>query len=167
MTLPTIVPVEYSGTASGITNDFLKVKCDRSGAARVFSVATSVPSGTVVTTIVGLVPFNKGLRIDVGSLKNFSAALGTSVTVSIGVVYNDNTNNTNNATLYTSASTAAAAGGELVVAASAANVNYVTTADGWLVATIGGATTGTTNNISSQFVGSYDGLGTDNSNNQS
>lgn len=162
MTLPTIVPVEYDGS----TNDFLKTKSDKSGAARTYGVSVSVPSGTTTTTIVGLIPFNKGLRIDEKSIGAFSGALGTSVTVSIGVVYNDNTNNTNNATLYASALTAAAAGGELVMVASAANLSYVTTADGWLVATIGGATTGSTGAITLQCVGSYDGLGVDNSNTQ-
>lgn len=162
MTLPTIVPVEYDGS----TNDFLKTKSDRSGAARVYSEAVSVPSGTTTTTIVGLIPFNKGFRVDEKSIGAFSGALGTSVTVSLGVVYNDNTNNTNNATLYASALTAAAAGGELVPVASAANLGYVTTADGWVVATIGGATTGSTGAINIQCVGSYDGLGVDNSNTQ-
>lgn len=162
MTLPTIVPLEYAATAT----DFLKVKSDRSGAARVYSESVSVPTGTTTTTIVGLIPFNKGLRIDEKSIGAFSGALGTSVTVSIGVVYNDNVANTNNATLYASALTAAAAGGELVMVASAANLGYVTTGDGWVVATIGGATTGTTNPLTIQCVGSYDGLGANNSNTQ-
>lgn len=162
MTLPTIVPLEYNGTAT----DFLQTKNDKSGAARDYGVSVSVPTGTVTTTIVGLIPFNKGWRINEKSIGAFSAALGTSVTIGIGVIYNDNTNNTNNATLYASALTAGAAGGELVMVASAANLSYVTTADGWLAATIGGATTGTTNAITLQCVASYDGLGVDNSNSQ-
>lgn len=162
MTTPTIFPAEYDGSS----RDFLKIKCERSGSARAYGVQVSVITGTVTTTIVGLIPFNKGFRINEKSIGAFSAALGSGVTVSIGVIYDDNTNNTNNATLYASALTAAAAGGELAMTASATNLAYVTTANGWLVATIGGATTGTTGAITLQLVGSYDGLGIDNSNNQ-
>ena len=162
MTTPNIVPIEYNATST----DYLTVKTDRSGAARVYSVQVSVPSGTVSGQIVGLVAFNKGFRIDEKSIGAFAGALGTSVTASLGVIYDDNTNNTNNQTLYASALTAAAAGGELAATASAANLSYVTTANGWVVLTTGGATTGSTGNINFQCIGSYDGLGIDNSNNQ-
>lgn len=162
MTTPSIVPAEYQANS----RDFLKTKVERSGAARVYNVQVSVPTGTIATAIVGLIPFNRGFRIDEKSLGAFSGALGTSVTASLGVIYDDNVGNTNNATLYASALTAAAAGGELATTASAANLSYVTTGDGWVAVTIGGATTASTGNITLQLVGAYDGLGIDNSNNQ-
>lgn len=151
MTLPTIVPTQFAGTSK----DFLKTKFQADGTSFVVQDAVSIPTGTVTTTIVGMVPFNANCRLDVGGTKLFSAALNTSVTLSIGVVYDDNTNNTNNATLYASALTAAAAGGELVITPSAANLNYITTANGWFVLTVGGATTGTTGSVTFQMLLDY------------
>ena len=150
MTLPTIVPLKWTGA----TTDFLKTKVDRQGVERAQRTTVSVPSGTTTTTLVGLVPFNANFAIT--GFKLWCQALGTGVTASLGVVYNDNINNTNNATLYLSASTAAAAGGELAFTASDTNVDYVTTADGWIVVTIGGATTGSTNSIHGTIFGYYD-----------
>lgn len=154
MTLPTIVPLKWTGT----TTDFLKTKVDRQGVERAQRTTVSVPSGTTTTTLVGLVPFNAGWAPT--GFRLYCDALSTSVTASVGVVYNDSTNNTNNATLFVNASTAAAAGGELVYVASATSVDYVTTGDGWLVVTIGGATTGTTGNVQGTVFGYYDGLST-------
>lgn len=162
MTLPTIFPAEYQGTI----NDFLQAKADRSGAARIYSDSVSVPTGTVTTTIVGLFPFNRGLRLNPNALDVISAALGTSVTGSLGVVYNDTVNNTSNQTLFTNASTSPAAGGSLAITQSATTLGYVTTGDGWLAFTVGGATTGSTGAVTVNAIGSYDGLGADNSNSQ-
>jgi len=140
MTLPTNVPTGFAGTSK----DFLKAKVDRSGAAFVNRGQISVPSGTVVTTTFGLIPFQAGMTLVTGATDMFSEALGTSVTVSLGVVYDDNVANTNNQTLFVSASTAAAAGGPVPLVESATNLPYVTTGNGWIVATINGATTGST-----------------------
>lgn len=162
MTTPNIVPIEYNATST----DYLKVKTDRSGAARVYGEQVTVPVGTASGTIVGLVPFTKGFRIEEKTIGAFSGALGTGVTASLGVIYDDNTNNTNNQTLYASGLTAPAAGGELVAVASAANLSYVTTAQGWLAATTGGTTSSTAAALNISLLGSYDGLGINNSNEQ-
>lgn len=154
MTLPTIVPAPFDGT----TKDFLKVKCDRSGAMRLQAQNVSVPSGTVVTTIVGLVPLRRGDRIDVGATKIYSAALGTSVTASVGIIYDDTTNNTSIPALFASGSTAVAAGGEIPLLVNAATMQNVATGDGWLAVTLAGATTGTTGVISAQVASVYDGI---------
>lgn len=151
MTLPSIVPAGFLGT----NKDFLKVKVDRSGAAFVNRGQVSVPSGTTTTTIVGLIPFMAGMTLVTGATDLFCEALGTSVTVSIGVVYDDNVANTNVQTLFTNASTAAAAGGVVPITESATNLPYVTTGNGWVVATIGGATTGSTGTIYIQALLDY------------
>lgn len=151
MTLPTIFPVGFAGTSK----DFLKAKVSRDGAAFVNRGQVSVPSGTVVTTIVGLIPFMAGMTLVTGATDLFSEALGASVTVSIGVVYDDNVANTNNQTLFTNASTAAAAGGVVPITESATNLPYITTGNGWVVATINGATTGTTGTIYIQALLDY------------
>lgn len=158
MTTPSIIPASFQGNAT----DYLKTKVERDGSARLQAQTTSVPTGTTTTTIVGLIPFNAGCRILPDGISAAVDALGTSVTMSLGVVYDDNVGNTNNATLFTSASTAAAAGGTLAVVNSATNIPYVTTGNGWLVATIGGATTGTTGNVYIQIAAAYDGLTTPN-----
>ena len=163
MTLPTIVPTQYAGT----TLDFLKVKEDRSGAARTYAGSVSVPSGTAFTTIVGLVPFNKGARFSINSNSiacgNFGAA---STTVDIGYVYSDNVTYTNDVDAWASAATAPQSGG-FVTVDEVAGISFVAAADGWIVATINTADADATAAITFNFTGSYDGLSVNNSNNQS
>lgn len=151
MTLPSAVPTGFANTSK----DFLKTKVDRSGAAFVNRGQISVPSGTVVTTTFGLVPFNAGATIVTGATDLFCEALGTSVTISIGVIYNDNVSFANNQTLFTNASTAAAAGGVVPITESATNLPYVTLGDGWIVATINGATTASTGTVYIQALMDY------------
>src|ERR1700761_4408234 len=107
MTLPTLFPVEYSGTSTGITNDFLKVKEDRSGAARIYTGQVSIPAATAALATVGLIPFNKGAQFHIDNTSVYLDDLdtGTTVTVSLGYIYDDNTNNTNNLTAWTATST--------------------------------------------------------------
>lgn len=163
MTLPTIYPTQYDGT----TNDFLKVKSDRSGAARIVSDSVSVTSGTAATTIIGLFPFNKGARVHFDNTSIYVPDIGAgSTTISIGYVYSDNTNNTNNQTAWASAATAIQSGGFVSLTAGASGLNFVATADGWVAATINTAATDATGSISFQALCSYDGLGIGNSNNQ-
>lgn len=163
MTTPSILPVEYAGTST----DFLKVKSDRSGAARIYSGSVTVPSGTAATTIIGLVPFNKGARFHLDSTSIYVPDIGAgTTTISIGYVYDDNTNNTNNQTAWASAATGIQSGGYVALTASANGLNFIATANGWVVATINTASTDASGAISFQFLGAYDGLGVDNSNNQ-
>lgn len=163
MTTPSILPVEYDGTS----RDYLKVKDDRSGASRQYRGAVTVPSGTVATTIVGLVPFNKGAAFKINSSSIYVADIGAgTTTISIGYVYDDNTNNTNNQTAWASASTAIQAGGFITMTAGTAGISFVATANGWVCATINTATTDASGAITFQIDGVYDGLGADNSNNQ-
>ncbi len=143
MTLPAIVPSGFDATVQ----DFTKTKVDRSGAERRVAGSVSVPSGTAATTIVGLVPFNKGALFAINDKSiycgNFGAA---STTVDIGIVYNDNTNNTNDVDAFASAATAPQAGG-FVTIDEFSGLNLKTTADGWLVATINTAAADATADI--------------------
>lgn len=152
MTLPSIVPTGYDGTAT----DFTKAKADHSGATRLQPFNVSIPSGTVTSTIVGLIPVRKGARLSLNGSIFVSDALGTSVTAGIGIVYNDNTNNTNNQTLWVSAATTPAAGGTFTLINTYAAASYFATDDGWIVLTTGGATTGSTGTIHGQVAISYD-----------
>jgi hypothetical protein len=162
MTTPSIVPTQYSGTST----DFLKVKEDRSGAARSYAGSVSVPSGTAFTTVVGLVPFNKGARFQIDNASvacgNFGAA---TTTVDLGYVYDDNVTYTNNVDAWASASTAPQAGGFITVD-EVDGITFVAEANGWIAVTINTANADATANITWNFTGSYDGLGVNNSNNQ-
>lgn len=150
MTTPTILPTKWQGNAQ----DYLKTKADRSGAARGQYTTVSVPSGTTTTTIVGLVPFNRGFRFLQGASQLATANLGASVTLNIGYVYNDNVTYTNDTDAFASLLTASAAG--LLVFDETIGLGWVAEGDGWIVAEIAGATTGTTGAISGQIVGEYD-----------
>lgn len=150
MTIPSILPVGYAGT----TADFLKTKVDREGSVRASYGVVSVPTGTVTTTIVGLIPFNANTRLV--DFYVYFAALGAGVTADIGYVYSDNTNNTNKSNAFIAASTTSAAGGALGGANTVDAATWTATADGWFCVVIGGATTGTTGNISYDVSTVYD-----------
>lgn len=163
MTLPTITDTQYDGTAT----DFFKVKSDRSGAARIYAGAVTVPTGTAFTSTVGLIPFNKGARFHFDSTSVYVADIGAATTtISLGYIYNDNVTYTNNQTAWASASTAIQAGGYVALTAGAAGLTFIAQSDGWVVATINTANTDATGDISFQVLGTYDGLGVDNQNNQ-
>lgn len=154
MTLPSIVPTGYAGDAS----DFAKAKADRSGALRVQPFNVSIPSTTASTTIVGLIPVKKGFRLGLGGTKIEVDDLDTStnVTMSIGIVYNDATNNTNNQTLWVASATTPQAGGVFTLINTYTASNYAATDDGWLVATVGGGATTTTGTVHGQAAFVYD-----------
>jgi hypothetical protein len=163
MTLPTVVPTQYAGTAK----DFLKVKCDRSGAARVVSGSVSVPSGTAENAYVGLVPFNKGARFVIGDKSVYAANFGAgTTTLNLGYIYNDNTTYTNDVDAWVSASTAPQSGGWLTVD-EIDGLSFVAAADGWIAAQLLTAAADATAAITFSFLEAYDGLSVNNSNNQS
>lgn len=152
---PSIVPVGYAGDYS----DFFRVKQDRSGAVRSLRGSVSIPSGTTSGIIVGLFPFLKGFHFDYASFFNV-AALGTSVTLALGYYYEDSTLTSNTAG-FLAASTTAAAGGVLtpnVVAGSQIDA----AGEGWVVALVGGATTGSTGSVTYNALFDYDISGVSN-----
>ena len=157
MTTPTILPTNRDGTYK----DYLKCKVDRSGAVREQYATVSVPSGTTVATVVGLVPFNKGFRLDYGATQLAVGALGTSVTVDIGYVYKTGSTATDDVDAFATLLTAATAGG-LLVLDEPIGLSWVAEDDGWIAVTIRGATTGTTGSIFGQVNGAYDGINVSN-----
>lgn len=167
MTLPTLFPVEYTGTSSGISNDFLKVKQDRSGSSRLYDGQISIPAATAALATVGLIPFNKGAQFHIDSTSVFldDVDTGTTVTVSLGYIYDDNTNNTNNLTAWTNTSTIGQTAG-FVPVNQLTGLTFRATANGWVVLQLLTGPTTTTGNVTYQIQGSYDGLGVDNQNNQ-
>lgn len=155
MALPTIVPTGFQGDYT----DFFQTKVERDGSVRRSSGAVSIPAATAAATIIGLVPFNAGYSLaGLGGYNFYVADLdsGTTVTVSIGVAYQNTDQGTDALTLVTSASTAAQAGGYIAPTAQATWQDYVTTGNGWLVASITAGPTTTTGSLTFNVPGVYD-----------
>lgn len=141
MTTIAIVPTGYKNDST----DFLRVKCDRSGAVRNVAGTVSVPSGTTANSYVGLVPFRKGARFVIGDKSvhcgNFG---GASTTANLGVVYADST--TDDPDAFASLSTAPQSGGFIAVD-EIEGMTLNTPTDGWLVVQVVAADADATANI--------------------
>lgn len=163
MTTPSVIPTQYGGTST----DFLKVKVDRSGAARVAAGSVSVPSGTAADAYVGLVPFNKGARFTIGDKSVYCGNFGAgSTTVNLGYVYDDNVTYTNDVDAWASLSSAPQSGGFITVDEKE-GVSFVAEANGWITVQLKAADADATADITFNFIEAYDGLGVSNFNNQS
>ncbi len=155
MALPTIVPTGFAGDYT----DFLKVKTDRGGDVRRTSGSVSIPAATAQAATVGLFPFTSGMSFaGLGGYNFYVADLdsATTVTISIGVQYQDSGQGTDVLTLVTSASTAAQAGGYIAPTAAALWQDYVTTGNGWVVASITAGPTTTTGALTFNVPFAYD-----------
>lgn len=161
MTRPTILDPQYDGTV----NDFLKVKADKSGAARLYTGSVSVPSGTAADLYVGLIPFNKGFRCTINDKSVYAGNFGAgSTTLNLGYIY-DSASLTDDVDAWASLSTAAQSGGWITVD-EIEGMTFVAEGDGWIAVQLKAAAADATAPVSFQIVGSYDGLGVDNQNNQ-
>jgi hypothetical protein len=141
MTTIAIVPTGYKNDST----DYLRVKCDRSGAVRNVAGTVSVTSGTAANSYVGLVPFRKGARFVIGDKSVHCGDFGAgTTTVNLGVVYADAT--TDVPTAFASASTAPQSGGFITINQTA-GLTIDTPVDGWLVAQVLTAAADATANI--------------------
>lgn len=129
MTTPTVVPTGYQNDY----RDFLNVKADRSGAARLSSGDVTVPTATAEGAFIGLIPFNAGARFIVHDksthITDIDAA--TDSLVNLGVIYQDTDEGTDDVDLFVLQSTAGQAGGFLTVT-NVTGLDYITTGNGWL-----------------------------------
>ncbi len=163
MTTPTVLPTQYDGTYK----DFLKVKCDRSGAARMVVGAVSVPNLTAADAIVGLFPFNKGERVHLNSNSIYCGNFGAgSTTLNVGYVYDDNNTYTNDVDAWATLSAAPQSGG-FVTVDEKEGLSFVAEASGWVIAQLKATAADATADITFQAIVAYDGIGVSNSNNQS
>lgn len=154
MTTPSILPAGFDGT----TSDFAKTKgVDRSGAVRLISDSVEVASGTAVDAVIGLIPFNKGQRINLNDRSFYVGNIGAaSTTLNFGYVYNDDTTYTNDTDAFVSLSTAAQAGG-FVTIDEKGSLLFEAEADGWIVAEVKGAATDATGDIEFNVLQAYAG----------
>jgi hypothetical protein len=163
MTTPSVLPTQYAGNSL----DFLKVKCDRSGAARIVAGSVTVPSGTADGAYVGLVPFVKGARFNIGDKDVYCGNFGAATTtVNLGYVYDDNVTYTNDPDAWASLSAAPQSGGFITVDENS-GVTFVAAANGWITVQLAAAAADAEAAIIFNFAEAYDGLGVSNSNNQS
>ena len=154
MTTPSLYPSKFAGSSL----DFNKTKQLNDGGMQMQQGTVSVPSSTASGTVIGLVPFRKGFSFSAGSSYIYTADLdtGTSVTFSVGYVYDDNTTYTNAASAFASAVTTPQSGGAITLApTTAAAIGWVADADGWIAITTGGGSTTTTGSVSFQICGTY------------
>ena len=153
-TFPDIVPVGFQGDYT----DFNHVKCQRSGDVRRTAGDVSIPAATATGKIIGLFPFNSGMSFVGLSGYNFYVAdLDTcsTVTMSLGVQYQNTGQGTTNLTLIESASTVAQSAGYIPPTGTSWQ-EYVTTGNGWVVASITLGPTTTTGSITYNVPFVYD-----------
>lgn len=140
--LPTIYPTGYAGT----TADFRITKDDSSGAVRVVTGTVTVPATTATSTVIGLVPFNKGCKINVFASGLYTQDLDSSTNVAfdIGWTYYDSTLGTSDPNGFVALNTTPQSGGFIPfsgTSASSSGVQFTAATDGWLTVTNSAATT--------------------------
>lgn len=156
MTTPTILPTGFSGTVT----DYLHAKVERDGCLRTQYSTVTIPASTATTTVIGLVPFQKGFRLNVGATALAVADLDTStnVTLDIGYVYKTGSSETDDPNAFASAITTAQTGGYITFDEPTTGLPFVAADDGWIAVTIGGGATTTSGAFYGQVGGCYDGL---------
>ena len=157
--LPTIYPVGYAGT----TADFLRTKVDREGSIRIQTGTVAVPASTATSTLIGLIPFNKGQKVSMAGSSVYSDALGAA-SLNIGYTYYDSTTGTSAANGFVAGTTISNAGGFtpfLCTSSTSGGMTFTAAADGWIAATNTAATT-TTGNILFNIAFAYDASGVTN-----
>lgn len=160
MTTPTVLPTGFDGTSK----DYLHTKVDRDGCLREQYSTVTIPASTVATTLIGLVPFNKGFRLSSGGTRLAVADLDTStnVTFDVGYVYKTGSAETDDPNAFATLLTTAQTGGYIVFDEPTTDLPFVAADDGWIVMQIAAGTTTTAGAFYGQVVGCYDGLSASN-----
>ena len=160
MTAPALFPASFGATASSATGvnltPFQRTPVLRDGGLFEIESATIVPTGTTTGTIIGLVPFRAGARVNYGASRVYTPDLDTasSNTFQIGYIYDDNTNNTNNQTAFVTSTTLPQAGG-FITFNEVTGFQWIATGDGWIVATQAGGSTTTSGTVLSEIALQY------------
>lgn len=105
----------------------------------------TVPAVTVVTSVIGLIPFNKGASVEMGSGALLASDLdtGTNVTFELGFVYDDDATFTNDPDAFITSSTAFQTAANYVAFDGTGGFTFVAEADGWIAITTAGGSTDT------------------------
>lgn len=155
MTLPTVYPTGFSGTAT----DFTLCKADRSGALRSSAFTLTTPAVNTAATVIGLVPVKKGARLHLPGcrISNDDLDSGNTVTCSIGIVYDDTVNNTSVPAQYVATTnTGLQSAQTFTLLTTNAADTYVATGNGWVAITTATASTTTAGTIHGVIAITYD-----------
>lgn len=108
------------------------------GSNTTFGVTYTVPSGTAAATVIGLVRVHKGDRPILDFVRNGDLDTGNDVTYSIGIAFDDNTNDADDDNLFVSAQSAQDAFKieRTAVSFQLTAENYVVPSDGYITLTI-------------------------------
>lgn len=119
-------------------NSFLNAPSGQGDGPRLVIRTATVPDSSSVGTLIGLVPFQKGARVQYGSVVA-TAQLDTDtlISIDIGFVYDDNDTsaNINDVDAFVDGSTTARAGGVMEFT-NQVGTTFEATAQGWITATI-------------------------------
>jgi len=136
----------------------LPVTWTNRGAVRQVAGTVSVPSGTAANAYVGLVPFNKGAKIQIDDKSIYAGNFGAgTTTLNVGYVYDDNVTYTNDVDAWASLSTAAQSGGFITVDEKE-GLTFIAAANGWLTVQLIAADADATADINFQVNVTYDGV---------
>lgn len=107
----------------------------KDGAAKHVRTVATIPAATAINTVVGLLPFNKGMKLApyASSVLCGDADTGSTATIDIGWVYDLNGTYTNDTDGFLAASTAPQTGVAAALTA-AAGFAFEAEGDGWIVA---------------------------------
>lgn len=111
---------------------------NNNGGDKAFDVTYTVPASTAAATIIGMVRVHKGAKLILDFARNEDLDTSTNVTYSVGIAYDDNTDDTDDADLFISAQSGQAAFKIDRTAASFQPTaeNFVVPSDGYITLTI-------------------------------
>lgn len=149
MTTPTILSDVGSQGTKG-------ARVDRSGAMRSQKAVATIPATTAATTIIGMIPFQKGFTLESFQLKTDDLDTGTTVTLNVGYVYTDNVSFTDAPAAFISANAIAQTGTSLIYPIAAGLLTgtpFIAAGDGYVVLQVqaGPTTTAGTATLNAQF----------------
>lgn len=153
MTTPTIFPAQFDPSIGDV---FAKAPELRNGATQDILTEVTIPASTATTTVVGLLPFQKGFRINYSSrILVEDLDTGTDVTFDLGYVYDDDGTFTNDPNAFISGSTVAQNGGFDLFNATA-GFQFIAEDNGWIALTLGGGSTTTEGTVKLEALIAYD-----------
>jgi len=145
MTTPDIFADGYSNSDDA----FLNAPSGQGIPARPVRATATIAASSASGTVVGLIPFQKGASVEMGSIALLTADLdtGTDVTFTLGYVYDDNTTYTNDPDAFITSNTGFQSAAALVGADGTGGFGFVAEADGWVAITTGGGATTTAGDV--------------------
>ena len=141
MTTPDIFADGYANSADAFLN-----APGGQGSPDVPVRATVTTAAIIVSgTVIGMIPFNKGASIEMGSGAVLAPDLDTStnVTFELGFIYDDDGTFTNDPNAFILSSTAFQTAANFVAFDGTGGFTFDAEADGWIAITTGGASTTT------------------------